>query len=76
MTKTLERRTGMIAITLGVVWLVVCLGLAVFGIVSFSVMLALAFRGALVIMGLAALALLLGGFVFGRGGPRSRRGDG
>ncbi len=74
MTKTLEQRTGRIAVSLGVIWLVVCAGLGVFGVVSFSVMLTLAFRGALVVMGLAALALLLGGFVFGRGRPGSRDG--
>ncbi len=74
MAKTLEQRTGRIAVSLGAIWLVVCAGLGVLGVVSFSVLPALAFRGVLVVMGLAALALLSGGFVLGRVRPGSRRG--
>ena len=70
MTGTLEQRTGTIAVALGVAWIAVSLGLALFGVVAWASWFAVAFRGVLVVMGLAALSLL-GGFVFGRGAPKS-----
>ena len=70
MAGTLEQRTGTIAVALGVAWIVVSLGLALFGVVAWASWFAVAFRGVLVVMGLAALSLL-GGFVFGHGAPQS-----
>ena len=70
MARTLEQRTGTIAVALGVAWLAVSLALALFGVVAWADWFAVAFRGVLVVMGLAALSLL-GGFVFGRGAPKS-----